>query len=160
MQLNHVIVTLCLLGAVALCRGQEPTKVPTLTSVAPSNGPSSPDPATQTEASGTKVPDATATEPDATATGPVPGTPVTDPAAPVTDPAAPVTDPAAPVTDPTAPVTDPTTPVKDPTTPKPVEEVDPGLSGGAIAGITIGSIAGVAAVGGGIFGALKFTGRI
>ncbi|XP_019130341.2 A-agglutinin anchorage subunit-like isoform X2 [Larimichthys crocea] len=35
-----------------------------------------------------------------------------------------------------------------------------GLSSGAIAGITIGSIAGVAAVGGGIFGALKYTARI
>ncbi|XP_077360416.1 uncharacterized protein LOC144005862 [Festucalex cinctus] len=35
-----------------------------------------------------------------------------------------------------------------------------GLSDGAIAGITIGSIAGVAAIGGGVFGILKYTGRV
>ncbi|XP_026184721.1 uncharacterized protein in LEU2 3'region-like [Mastacembelus armatus] len=44
---------------------------------------------------------------------------------------------------------------------KPVEESSSeGLSSGAIAGITIGSIAGVAVLGGGVFGALKYTGRL
>ncbi|CAL8279002.1 unnamed protein product [Arctogadus glacialis] len=35
-----------------------------------------------------------------------------------------------------------------------------GLSDGAIAGIAVGSIAGAAALGGGIFGLLKYTGKI
>ncbi|GLD46407.1 CUGBP Elav-like family member 1 [Lates japonicus] len=42
----------------------------------------------------------------------------------------------------------------------PVTEESSGLSSGAIAGIAIGSIAGVAALGGGVFGALKYTGKI
>nr|XP_020509550.1 CUGBP Elav-like family member 1 [Labrus bergylta]XP_020509551.1 CUGBP Elav-like family member 1 [Labrus bergylta] len=46
-------------------------------------------------------------------------------------------------------------------TTKPADQGSPeGLSDGAIAGIAIGSIAGVAAVGGGVFGALKLTGRL
>ncbi|XP_029030367.1 mucin-5AC-like [Betta splendens] len=59
---------------------------------------------------------------------------------------------------------DPNTPTHEAntTSPAPTAEASGGggLSSGAIAGITIGSIAGVAAVGGGIFGALKYTGRI
>ncbi|XP_029923992.1 osteocalcin 2a-like [Myripristis murdjan] len=47
-----------------------------------------------------------------------------------------------------------------PSSSPPLEEPSEGLSPGEIAAITIGSIAGSAAVGGGIFAALKFTGKV
>ncbi|MEQ2189610.1 hypothetical protein GOODEAATRI_026961 [Goodea atripinnis] len=52
-----------------------------------------------------------------------------------------------------------TTPSSGPTTEAP-EASSGGLSGGAIAGITVGTIAGVGLVGGGVFGLLKYTKKI
>ncbi|CAL9685103.1 unnamed protein product [Knipowitschia caucasica] len=86
-----------------------------------------------------------------TAPGPsTPGVPGTTPGVPGTTPNSNWTTPNSNWTTPGS--SDPTTEA----TPAPAQ----GLSDGAIAGIVIGSIAGAGLVGGGIYGLLKYTGKI
>ncbi|KAM8741282.1 uncharacterized protein AB9X84_018718 [Acanthopagrus schlegelii] len=125
------LVILVLLGLVALCVAQDPTS--------PVTKPSEKPQVTTPSANTNQSENTTQTE----ATPPSANTGQTEP----TPTAEKITDPAVNGTQ--KPPVDPTVGVND-----------PGLTDGAIAGIAIGSIAGVAAVGGGVFGILKKFGKI
>ncbi|KAG7515852.1 hypothetical protein JOB18_017170 [Solea senegalensis] len=104
-----------------------------------------------------------------------PSGPTSNPTVPSEQPSGQTSNPTVPSEQPSGQTSNPTVPSEKPsgqttnnpatteaqtTSPEPVEEGDQGLSPGEIAGITIGTVAGVALIGGGIFGILKYTGKI
>ncbi|XP_026228381.1 uncharacterized protein LOC113170488 isoform X1 [Anabas testudineus] len=137
MQLKFVTLAFCFLGTVILCGAQ--------TEIDPTAD------ATTQELPTTVIPNT-----------PDPTVPTVDPtAAPNTDSTENTGTPGQTTLSPTIQTEETGITATDATAPPPTESAgNEGLSSGAIAGIAVGSIAGVAAVGGGIFGALKYTGRI
>ncbi|XP_068457397.1 gamete and mating-type specific protein A-like [Clinocottus analis] len=149
MQLNLPALVLCLLGSVILCGGQVSVEPPSL---APSTNTTGD---LNTNSTMPALSTAGPSNPGPSNPGPSnPGPSNPGPSNPGPSNPGPST-PAG--SSQTAPSTETTSvPITNPVG----EGSSEGLTSGAIAGIAIGSIAGVAALGGGIFGVLKYTSMI
>ncbi|XP_058483609.1 putative surface protein bspA-like [Solea solea] len=150
---------ICIAVILFLCAGTtlKPTAAATVTGpVDPSEQPSGP----------TSNPVDPSEQPSGPTSNPVdpseqPSGPTSNPVDPSEQPSGQTTGPVDPSEQPSGQTTNNPAPTEAQTTsPGPVEEGDQGLSPGEIAGVVIGSVAGVALIGGGIFGILKYTGKI
>ncbi|CAL8398785.1 unnamed protein product [Boreogadus saida] len=153
---NLTALTVCLLGTVFICGVSSTTPVPQPTPPPGTEKPTTIVPTIIT----TPVNPATKTTAENPATKTTAENPATKP--PTENPATNPTSANPTSENPTNP-TNPTTSegTQKPHTTDAGPEPEPeGLSDGAIAGIAVGSIAGAAALGGGIFGLLKYTGKI